>query len=361
MRVLVLGGTGAMGSHVCEKLAARGHDVVCTTRRARSASDGISYTVGDAHDKPFLDGLLDQEWDSVLDFMAWSTAEFRERCESLLGSTGQYVFTSSYRVYADSPVIREDSPRLLDVVDDAEYLATDEYALCKARCEDLLFGSGRSNWTVVRPAVTYDGVCGRLQLGVFESSDWLWRATNGIPVPMPREMLGKEATMSYGGNVAEMIARLVGNSEALGEAFTVSGSDHMTWGEVADAYARVLHFEVAECGLEDFERQRGGMYQIRYDRMFDRVVDNSKVLKATGMSNDSLTPMFTGLAKELRVYLDIGVRPGLSAGFQGKMDRLCGGMPSFAPIARNGMVALGKYVIRRTIRADSVATLGRRA
>lgn len=347
MRVLVLGGTGAIGSHLCRLLAACGNDVVCTTRCDHVPEGGISYAVGNAKDPSFLKGLLADRWGAVVDFMVWSTADFRERYRDFLSATGQYIFTSSYRVYADSPVIREDSPRLLDVVDDPAYLATDEYALCKARCEDLLFASGASNWTVVRPAVTYDGECGRLQLGVFESNEWLWRAMNGVAVPLPHEMLAKQATMSFASDVAKMIARLVGNPVALGEVFTVSGSDHMTWHEVADVYASVLPLEVRGCSLSDFERTRGGVYQIRYDRMFDREVDNSKVLAATDMDNEELLPMRDGLPRELRTWLEAGTRVAASAGFQGKMDRLCGGFPSLLPLLRESAPSLLKYLVRR--------------
>lgn len=117
----------------------------------------MQYRQGDAKDPAFLRELLSERWDAIVDFMVWSTAEFADRVEQCLNATGQYVFVSSYRVYADSPVIAEDSPRLLDVVDDSDYLKTDEYALAKARCENMLFESGKKNWTIVRPAVTYDG------------------------------------------------------------------------------------------------------------------------------------------------------------------------------------------------------------
>lgn len=348
MRVLVLGGTGAMGSHVCRKLAARDDEVVCTTRRERAPEPNIEYATGDAHDSAFLESLLRSPWDAVVDFMIWSTEGFRERCQGLLSVTDQYVFVSSYRVYADSPVIREDSPRLLDAVDDPEYLATDEYALTKARCEDMLFGSGGTNWTVVRPAVTYDGAVGRLQLGVYEAADWLWRARNRVPVPMPELMLTKQATMSSGADVAEMIVRLVGNPSALGEAFTVSGSDHMTWDEVVGAYCSILpSLEVVPCGLAEFERARGGVYQIRYDRMFDRVVDNSKVLGAIGMNDSDFTSMRDGLPEALRRCLERDdLQPGW--GLLGRLDRIVGGCPSFSPVLREGgPVAAARYLIRR--------------
>lgn len=350
MRVLVLGGTGAMGSHLCRLLAARGHDVVCTSRRAREPFAGVTYAVGDAKERPFLEGLLSERWGAVVDFMIWSTDEFRARYRDFLDSTGQYVFTSSYRVYADSPVITEGSPRLLDVADDRDYLASDEYALRKARCEDMLFASGSTNWTVVRPAVTYDGASGRLQLGVYESEEWLWRAARGVPVPMPSEMLCRQATMSYGGDVAEMISLLVGNSSALGEAFTVSGSDHMTWREVAEAYAEVLPFEMADCSVEALVAARGGRYQVLYDRMFDRVVDNSKVLRATGMDAVSLTGMRNGLMRELGTFIASGASLRLRSGLQGRYDRLSGGVSSLRAVAsEGGMAGVAKYLVRRCL------------
>lgn len=353
MRVLVLGGTGAIGARVCSRLSELGGEVVSTTRRDRASRDSnVSYAKGDAHDPAFLGPFLAERWDAIVDFMVWSTEEFRERYRGLLSATDQYVYTSSYRVYADSPVIREGSPRLLDVVDDQAYLATDEYALAKARCEDLLFGSGQGNWTVVRPAVTYDGAVGRLQLGVLESGDWLWRAVNGVPVPLPAEMLRKQATMSWSGEVAEMVARLVGNPAALGEAFTVSCSDHMTWGEVAEAYRSALpSLEIVPCDLGGFERAWGNPWQVRYDRMYDRVVDNSKVLAATGLRQSDLTGMKGGLARELGVFLASGRPVGMAGpGFQARFDRMVGGAPSFRGVARyGGPVAVAKYLVRRYV------------
>ncbi len=348
MRVLVLGGTGAMGVHVTRLLADAGNEVVVTSRRERTSKDGVSYVKGDAKDRPFLDGLLAERWGAVIDFMVWSTAEFRERVDALLGSTDQYVFLSSYRVYADSPVITEGSPRLLDVCDDPEYLATDEYALRKARCEDMLFASGMTNWTVVRPAITYDGVSGRLQLGAYESEEWLWRAAHGIPVPMPSKMLCRQATMSYGGDVAEMISLLVGNPSALGEVFTVSGSDHITWREVAETYAEVLHFEITICSVDAFIAERGSGYQVNYDRMFDRVVDNSKVLQATGIDAGSLMGMRDGLTRELNTFIASGVSLLSSPGLQGRYDRLSGGAPSLRAVAsEDGMAGVVRYLVRR--------------
>lgn len=352
MKILILGGTGAMGTHVSQFLAQSGYDVIVTSRRARvSDIPGVSYVKGNAKEIGFLDELLADHWDAIIDFMIWSTDEFKVRVAKFLSVTNQYVFTSSYRVYADSPIITEDSSRLLDVIENPEYLATDEYALAKARCENMLFDSSRSNWTIVRPAVTYDGT-GRFQLTVHEADTWLWRALRGIPVPVPQFMLTKQATMSWGGDVARMIALLIGNSKAMGEAFTVSTAEHMTWEQIVGIYQTVVPtLNVRDCDMAGFERAHGAVWQIRYDRMYDRVVDNTKVLNATELRQSQLVTFRDGLTSQLRQYLDSGGQPRLNGiGRQARFDRLIGGAPTLKYAADKGLATLTKYLIRRYIK-----------
>lgn len=348
MKILILGGTGAMGIHVTKLLSGVGHRVFVTSRKERSSFENVEYLKGDAKDSTFLGKLLDQSWDAIIDFMIWSTEEFSANCQMFLASTKQYVFLSSYRVYADSSVITEESPRLLDVCDDKEYLATDEYALAKARCEDILVSSGLKNWTIVRPAITYDG-SGRFQLGVHEANLWLWRALHGLSVPFPDTMLEKQATMTWGGDVARMIARLVGNSKAIAEIFTVSTSEHKSWTEIAEIYKKVVpSLEIASCKLDKFQRERGGKYQIRYDRMFDRVVDNSKVLAAVALNQADLILLEDGLVSELESYLKNGSNILGAPGANARMDRLIGGCPSLFPLLKEqGVLAAVKYLVRR--------------
>lgn len=348
MDVLVLGGTGAIGVHICRVLAERGDNVVVTSRsERRSDAPGLTYVAGSAKDSAFLESMLDRRWDVIVDFMSYGTDEFRAVYRRFLDSCDQYVFLSSYRVYAETQVVTEDSPRLLDVVDDPEYLATDEYALAKARCEDLLRASGGANWTIVRPAITYEASVGRLQLGVYEAGAWLWRAQNSVPIPMPEEMFDKQATLTWAGDAGRMIAGLVGNPAALGEAYTVSGSDHMSWGEVASVYSEVMPlFELRPCGRAELEAVWWSAYQIRYDRMFDRVLDNSKVLAVAGMNYGELTPMRDGLKTALLQLADSSVsfsQPGLHA----RLDRICG-VWSFSKVAVTaGVKAAAKYAVRR--------------
>ncbi len=57
-------------------------------------------------------------YDAIVDCMGYSTQKFNERYRMMLDNTSQYIFLSSYRVYADSKgLITETTPRLLDVLD----------------------------------------------------------------------------------------------------------------------------------------------------------------------------------------------------------------------------------------------------
>lgn len=350
-RALLLGGTGAMGRHLAPLLAADGWDVTVTSRSPRpSGAEGVGYVRGSARDAGFLGGVLAGGWDVVVDFMVRGTEGLRGVLDLLLSSCSQYVYLSSYRVFADSPVVTERSPRLLDVSDDAEYLSTDEYALAKARQEDLLRASGRGNWTIVRPAITY--ARGRFQLCTLECDAWLPMALAGHPVPLAAEMLPRQTTMSWGRDVALMISRLTGSPDALGEDYNACTSRHQSWADVVEIYRESVPLEVREVPLREYEWAAGAPYQCRYDRMLDRVMDNSKVLAATGLSERELAGAGEGVPRELGAFLREPRFRDASKGQLGRLDRLGGGFfPPRAFFSLEGASPVGyaKYLLGRTV------------
>lgn len=348
MRILLLGGTGAMGSHLVELLAKRGDEVAVTSRQKRTDRGNIRYIEGNACSKTFLNRTLEGDYDAVVDFMVRSTEGFAETAKKIMARTNQYVFVSSYRVYADSPLLSESSLRLLDVTDDRAYLASDEYALAKARCEDVLVGGDRKNWTIVRPGITFDG-SGRFQLGTLEANTWLFRAQNDIPVLFPNEMLAKETTLSWGGDVARMIAGIIGRQEAMGEMYNVSTSEHLPWSEVAKVYQKRTGLTLVPCAVADYEDVVGGHYQIWYDRMLDRRIDNTKILSVCGMSADEIVPVRERLAAELWKYLSSGRTTMGNISPNARMDRKLGGMWSLRPLlaSRPSARTLAGYTARR--------------
>ena len=320
-KILLLGGTGAMGVYLVPELLRMGYQVYITSRsRHLSNERDVIYLLGDAKDDDFLGQLLETRYDAIVDFMVYTTKQFRSRYQWLLDSTPHYLFLSSYRVYGDShgAPITENSVRLLDSVDDPDYLSTDEYGLTKARQENLLFASGRRNWTILRPAITYSKE--RFQLGTMEAHEFLQRMLNGKTVIFPRQMLDKKATMSWAGDVAKLIARMILNEQAFGEAFTVSTSEHHTWREIMHCYERMLHTRIKIVDLAVYEGIIGRPYQIRYDRMLDRVIDNSKALRVTGMRQEDFMPLWDGLKIELTNFAKNPQYRGYNQSREKKMD-----------------------------------------
>ena len=98
-RVLILGGTGAMGYPLAEILSRKGFHVFVTSRKPRYSSvPNLTYIQGNAKDTSFIRNLFAlSSWDSVIDFMSYSTQEFSSRYKLLLSGTKQYVFISSAR------------------------------------------------------------------------------------------------------------------------------------------------------------------------------------------------------------------------------------------------------------------------
>lgn len=71
-RILLLGGTGAMGANLSRRLVERGYDVGVTSRSERLDADGIHYIQGNAKDKSFLEETLGAfKPDAVVDFMSY--------------------------------------------------------------------------------------------------------------------------------------------------------------------------------------------------------------------------------------------------------------------------------------------------
>ena len=131
-----------MGVHLVNLLSPNPDCRITVTSRSRREGKGnVSYVQGNGHDMAFLNTLLKDKYDVIVDFMNYRTEEFRERYRTLLDACGQYVYLSSSRVYADSDSpITEESPRLLDVTTDAE--CTAQHSIIAVPVEKALIHTG---------------------------------------------------------------------------------------------------------------------------------------------------------------------------------------------------------------------------
>ncbi len=305
MSIAIFGGSGAMGTALIDVLK-ENNKVISTSRQFHANEENVTWLQGDCHDDAFINSVLRYKPDCIVDFMIYGSEEFKRRKDVYLNNTGHYVFTSSSRVYAkDDKPMDENSARLLDTIEDIEYLRTDEYALAKARQEDMLVNGPQSNYTIVRPFLTYN--FNRLQLGTYEWQFWLLRALRQEPILLPKQILDAKATMTYAVDVARRIACLLGREESFRKVVLPASPESHTWKDITEIYRKILHrcfgvdldirvIDSWEC-ISDFFNNK---YQLMYARAFDRMCNPQKTdslcKELIPDFDSSFTPLEEGLS-----------------------------------------------------------------
>ena len=305
-KVLVLGATGAMGTYLVPKLIERGYEVdAVTIDDVVSDTAGLKYFKENAIDEAVITERLKKGYDGIVDFMIYNNwnIPFKNRMPLLLENTDHYMYLSSYRVFANEETpITERSPRLLDVAKDPEFLVSDDYSLYKARGENALRESEYKNYTILRPAITYSKK--RSQLVTLERKNWLPALRENRPVLLPENAKNIEGTMSWAGDVAEMIARLLFNDSALCEDFNLTTSEHHKWGEIAEYYKELFGLDCKWVSQEEYISKfdegwrQAATWQLELDRLFNRIMDNTKVLNTTDMKQSDMIKLYDGLKFE---------------------------------------------------------------
>jgi len=304
-KVLVLGSTGAMGRYLVPELIKLNYDVTDVGLDEKAPwSDSARHIKGNAFDKEFLTELLKEEFDGIVNFMDYGKYDFADYYKLFLENCEHYIFLSSCRIYDDKEQpIKESSPRLWDSSEDEELKASHDYCIQKAQNEDLLMASPYGNFTIVRPATTFSTM--RLQLVTHEFKDCVGRAMMGKKVVLPVQAKDKPATLSWGGDVAKMIARILFKNEAMREAYNVCSAEHRTWEEISEYYRELVGLDEEWVDKEDYikikspEMRKNVRWQLEYARLFRRITDNSKVLALTGLKQEELMPMYDGLKLEI--------------------------------------------------------------
>ena len=328
MKILILGGTGAMGVPLVNILSGDVNNYIFVSSRSKRINEknsNVQYLTGDAKNPSFFSELMNDSFDVIIDFMSYTTDDFHNRFEMLLNKTGQYFFISSARCFAESKdKITEESERLIEVCKDEEYLATDEYALAKGREENILFNSGKNNYTIIRPYITYNSY--RFQLGVYEKETWLKRALENKTILFPSDMARKYTTLTSGVDVAYLMSQLVGNDNAKGQVFNIVTDESYTWEDILQQYIYIINeivgfkpkVEYIDNSIE-LSRFKGSKYQILYDRLFDRKFDNNKIKRYCGDYKFKNT--FDGLRDDLIEFCKNPQWRQVNGRFEGWYDR----------------------------------------
>lgn len=337
-KILVFGGTGAMGVYLVDILSKTGlYEIDVTSRSNRESTHPcLKYIKGNARDNDFMNSLLSEHYDVIIDFMNYNLDEFADRCNYLLSSCGQYVWFSSSRVYANSETpITENSPRLLEVSLDKDFLATNRYALRKARQEDLITKSGFNNYTIIRPYITYSNE--RLQLGIYEKEQWLYRILKGRDLVINKNIIDKQTTLTYGYDVSLAISKLVDNQDAFGRVIQIASSENMTWREILKLYLDILKEKrnlTPRIYLSDHMQAIDELYEGGYNTIYDRAYNrhfNSNLIETLTHSRGCVfnKDIRSGLSECLSDFLDNNrVFLKIDWQFEAYQDILTGAMAS---------------------------------
>lgn len=249
----------------------------------------------------------------------------------MLAACDHYIFLSSSRVYANyDDRITENCPRLLETSDDEAFLATNRYALRKAREEDMLRTSGMTNYSIIRPYITYSNR--RLQLGIYEKEEWLYRVLNDKPLIISEGILDKMTTLTFGRDVAFGIYQIA-FGKPLANAVHITTMENMTWIEILKMYASIIKEQTGKNiilytshEIESVEMLYEGRYNTIYDRQWNRRFDNTMAEKVCG--HISYRRMREGLSSCLTEFLSDWKAVGnklflpLNSDFEKEMDRL---------------------------------------
>lgn len=217
LRVLVLGGSGFVGRHVCEQLVRAGHRVMVPTRRASRAAcvqtlPGLTVLEADVHDDAALAHLMAGH-DAVVNLIAvlhGNAARFErvhvqlpERIAAAMQSTGvqRLVHVSALGADPQGPSM---------------------YQRSKARGEAVL-QSSRLDLTLLRPSV------------IFGTEDKFLNLFAGLQQVLPFMPLAGSGTKFqpvWVNDVAAAIVRCLQDRQTIGQTYEACGPETFTLGEL---------------------------------------------------------------------------------------------------------------------------------
>jgi nucleoside-diphosphate-sugar epimerase len=321
MKVLYIGGTGEI-SYACVLESLKlGHDVTLLNRSQteQALPAAVRQLSGDLQGDATYASLGGEVFDSVCQFFAFEPARVEKDIAHFSGRVGQYVFISTASAYF-KPIDR------FERITERTPLTNPfwEYSQKKARMEATLFEAharGALPVTVVRPSHTYR----RRLPSALGGGDWTARrmlARQKVIVHGDGTSLW---TLTHASDFARPFARLLGNGQALGEAFHITGENVHTWDEILTEMARALGVEphlvhVASDTLLRYEPAWKG--PLHGDKAPSTVFDNSKVSSVAGAFPTTIAPPegFAAAVPEVLRRLERGA--GIDAALDAKVDHI---------------------------------------
>ncbi len=258
------------------RVLAAGHDLTVLNRGGtaiRPLPEGVETLRADVRDADAVSAAIgSREFDVVVDFVAYTTDHVQSDVDTFAGRMAQYVFVSSASAYHKPPLrvpVTESTPL---------HNPYWQYSRDKIACEELLMRAYRENGfpvTIVRPSHTYD----RTSVPIDGGWTQIDRMRRGLPVVVHGDGTSLW-TLTHHTDVAKAFVGLLGNARTIGEAYTITGDDVLTWdqifttlGRAAGAQPRIVHVPSDMIASVDPDWGAG----LLGDKAHSMIFDNSKV------------------------------------------------------------------------------------
>jgi nucleoside-diphosphate-sugar epimerase len=239
MRILIMGGTRFIGVYLTKILVQQGHEVVLFNRGNKSAPiEGVQQIKGDRKDTTLLKEKLKQiSFDAVFDNNGRELSDTQPLVEIFKDRVQHFVYVSSAGVYLKS----EQMPhREGDAVD------PNSRHKGKHETEAYLAKSGIP-WTSIRPTYIY----GPQNYNDLEA--WFFdRIVRNRPILIP----GNGLYLTQFGHVEDLataMAAVLGNQQAVGQIYNISGERYVTFNGLAYACAEAAGKSADEIKLVHYE------------------------------------------------------------------------------------------------------------
>ena len=333
MKILVIGGTGVMGAPLVDILSSSPENIIDVISRHEKISnnDNVRYVVGDAFDFYSMEKILQMGgYDVAVDFMVYKVDEYQKFLNLFLNNVKQYILMSTACVYEEpskGEKITELTPRLIDSYSEDKKHDLKSYHIMKSNLDNIVFESSLKNWTMIRPHITFN--TDKYLMVLWHKEIWLYRALHDKEIVLPKDAMPCIQTVSYGGEVAYAISKLVGNKKAIGEVINVASDITLTWQEYVDmlskafqeVYGKTLKIKWVDTAQEISDAVSASNDFNMKDHIVRREFDIKK-LREIGGQDIKFTNIEGNLKKSLAEFRKSGKNVMADGTINGYMDRL---------------------------------------
>lgn len=331
MRVLFIGGTGIISSACAPLAIQRGIDLYLLNRgqSTRPAAAGAHLLQADLRQPQSVQAALkDMDFDVVVNWIAFTPPQIDMDIELLRGRIGQYVFISSASAYQKPPACL---PVTESTLLDNPYWA---YSRAKIACEERLVQAYREEkfpMTIVRPSHTYDKTLIPMHGGYTN----IQRMRQGKPVVVHGDGTSLW-TLTHHADFAAGFTGLLGNHQAIGQAFHITSDEWLSWNQIFVIMAKAARgvFEpvyVPSRTIATFDPEWGD--SLLGDKAHSMIFDNSKIKRLVPDFKPSI-PFARGAEEIIQWYDSDPQHQVINHQFDALLDRMIAAHNPSAPGAK---------------------------